>query len=140
MGGQVPPRALRSSLSCANNAPKLSVRYASAKGLVSDGKSSSCTTGKAELLGVGRWRRPERFELDLDGAERFEAHAISSATSNHEAIAVAVEAIDLDHAFERIDEPNARDALAGVDRKLAFTIDALAARRDHLTSPVGRQL
>ncbi len=67
---------------------------------------SSCTTAKVELLGLSRWRRPQSFELNLDGAKRSEAHAVGSAASNHEAITIAVEAIDLHHAFERIDEPN----------------------------------
>jgi hypothetical protein len=67
-------------------------------------------------------------------------NAIRSASSNDEAIAVTVEPVDLDHTFERVDQPNVGHAFASVDGELAFTIDTLASRRDHLTSPVRREL
>ncbi len=71
---------------------------------------------------------PQRFELDLDGCERFESHAISAAASDHEAVAIAIEAINFDHSLERIDQPHVGHALPSVDGQLALAIEPLAAR------------
>ena len=57
-----------------------------------------------ELFQIANGRWPQGFELD--GSERLEANRVSSSARHHEAVAIAIESIDLDHAFERIDQPN----------------------------------
>ena len=74
------------------------------------------------------WCWPQRFDLELDGCERFESHAISTAASDHEAVALAVKSIDFDHSFEGVDQPDVGHALPSVDGQLALAIDPFAAR------------
>lgn len=52
---------------------------------------------------------------------------VRSAASHHQAIAVTIEAVNLDHIFERIHQPDVRDAFPSEDRQLALSIDALAS-------------
>ena len=59
-----------------------------------------------ELFQIANGRWPQGFELELDGSERLEANRVCSSARHDEAVAIAIESIDLDHAFERIDQPN----------------------------------
>lgn len=82
----------------------------------------------AALLGFSDWSRPERFQLYLDGSERFQAHAIGSAPRDDQPIAVTIESKHFDHPFSWVHEPNVLDALTGVDWQLVLAIDALGTR------------
>ena len=77
---------------------------------------------------LDRWCGPQRLELELDGCERFESHAISTTANDHEAVAIPIEPIDLDHLLERIDQPDVGHSFPSVDGQLAFAIEPLAAR------------
>jgi len=89
-------------------------------------------------LGIGSW--PQRFELNFDRCKWLESNAVRATSGDDEAIAVTVQPKDLHHAFQRVDQPHVRDTLAGVNRQLAFAIDAFAAWRHDFAGPVRSEL
>jgi hypothetical protein len=52
--------------------------------------------------------------------------------------ALVLQAVDLERAGERIDEPQVADPLARVDTHLASTVERAGRRRYDLAQPIGR--
>lgn len=79
------------------------------------------------------------MHVELDRVERRGTHQPRALVRGDEDPALGLEPLDLEHARERIDEPEMRDALTRVDTHFAPTIDASRRRGNDLARP-GRRL
>src|SRR5256712_11302178 len=104
-------------------------------------------TRRARIAAAAPWRlrlrrrtprHPPPREAQLDGVERLRPDGVVAGVRAEDDPPARFEAIDLQRLELRLDEPEMRHALPGVDPYLPAPVDAAGRRRDHFAHPVRR--
>jgi hypothetical protein len=90
-------------------------------------------------VGIGQGG-PPRGEVQLDVTEGLGAHLVLATGREGDHPACVLEPVHLEHARERIDEPEVAQPLPGVERHLADAVDVDGRRRSDLAGPVRNEL